>query len=196
MGCEPMTGPERDLLARFQEGDDQALAELVATMGPRLKAYFLRQGAQVATAEDLTQDVFLRVYRGAQHYRPGGRLDAWLLRIARNLWIDHRRRRHPQTGADEIQAAVHDPGLGPRQCAERGDRAAALRAALAAREPAERELLELAVLQQLPYKEVAMILSIPTGTVKSRVYYALRRLRATLAALEDEWRELPTEERG
>jgi RNA polymerase sigma-70 factor (ECF subfamily) len=112
-------------------------------------------------------------------------MEGFLLRIARNLWIDYRRR-----GGRVFQDAEpgdrpdHRPG--PLGNVDASDRAAQLRAALARLEPATRELLELAVLQQLPYKEVGMILEIPVGTVKSRVYYSLRRLRDQLAGLAPE----------
>ena len=172
-----------DWLARYQAGDPQALDELVAAMGPRLKGYFLRQGAQEPTAEDLTQNVFVRVLQGAEHYRPSGRLEPYLLRIARNLWIDHRRRRRPATWREDRPEPA-DPQPGPPERAAESDRAERLRAALAACEPATRELLELAVLQRLPYREVGDMLNIPVGTVKSRVFYALRRLRGQLAELQ------------
>ena len=174
-----------DLLVRFQAGDAAAFDQLVSEMAPRLKGYFLRQGAQNATAEDLTQLVFVRVFQARKRYQPSGRLDAYLLRIAHNLWIDSRRRKRFLTGGDDLPDAV-DPAPGPEADAVAGDRAAVLHAALE-RLPADtRELLELAVLQRLPYLEVAEILDIPVGTVKSRVYYSLRKLREHLPALEPE----------
>ncbi|RMH03776.1 MAG: RNA polymerase sigma factor [Planctomycetota bacterium] len=183
-----MGGGSRDLLARSRDGDRAALAELVGSMGPRLKGFFLRLGAQEATAEDLTQDVFLRVLQSMDRYQESGRLDAYLLRIARNLWIDRRRRVRPAAAA-EVLLEVPDPvEPGPSERAGTRDRAERIRRVLAGCDPATRELLELAVLQRLPYVEVGRILDIPVGTVKSRVHYALRRLRETLveSGLEEE----------
>lgn len=177
------TGPD-DLLVRFRSGDPDAFEQLVSEMGPRLKGFFLRQGAQAATAEDLAQNVFLRAYQSHQRYQPSGRLDAWLLRIARNLWIDHRRRRRElhfgEDGPDR-----EDSGPAPIAGVIAEDRAAHLRRALARVDEPTRELLELAVLQQLPYKEVSSILGIPVGTVKSRVHYSLRKLRDLLTVLDE-----------
>ena len=172
-----------DLLVRYRSGDSAAFDELVEGMAPRLHGFFLRQGAEPATAEDLVQNVFVRVLQSMARYQPSGQLDAYLLRIARNLWIDHRRR-GGRVFQDGMPDERPDPGPGPVDEADLGDRAAYLRRALERVEPATRELLELAVLQQLPYKEVGVILDIPVGTVKSRVYYALRRLREQLAALD------------
>ncbi|HEX9793166.1 MAG TPA: sigma-70 family RNA polymerase sigma factor [Planctomycetota bacterium] len=176
-----MTLPPGDLLARFQAGEVQAFTDLVGEMGPRLRGFFLRQGSDGATADDLTQNVFLRVLQGADRYQESGRLDAYLLRIARNLWIDHRRRRRPWGLGDDAPEPV-DEGAGPLELASLDDRAALVRRALGELDEAARELLELAVLQRLPYREVGAILGVPVGTVKSRVYYALRRLRAILEA--------------
>lgn len=179
-----MSGDPADLLGRSRDGDRDALRELVEQMGPRLKGYFLRQGAQEATAEDLTQDVFLRVLQSMDRYRESGRLDAYLLRIARNLWIDHRRRLRTGPAGESFLDLADPAPAEPAALADRSDRAALLRAELARCEPATRELLELAVLQRLPYQEVGMILGIPLGTVKSRVHYALRRLRERVAGLD------------
>ncbi len=181
-----MNGGSTDLLGRSRDGDREALAELVATMGPRLKGFFLRLGAQDSTAEDLTQDVFLRVLHSMDRYQESGRLDAYLLRIARNLWIDSRRRQRPVAAGERADETADERGHGPVALADLHDRAARLRAELARCDADTRELLELAVLQRLPYAEVGVILGIPVGTVKSRVHYALRRLRERLSGLDPE----------
>ncbi len=173
-----------DLLARCQHGDPDAFDLLVREMAPRLKGYFLRQGAEAATADDLAQSVFVRVLQSLDRYRPTGQMSAYLLRIARNLWIDHTRRARKLRRVED-QPEWSDARPGPHQVAEASDRASQVRAALAELDHDARELLELAVLQKLPYKEVAEILGVPVGTVKSRVFYALRRLRDRLAALEE-----------
>lgn len=174
-----------DLLARHRDGDPDAFDLLVREMAPRLKGYFLRQGAEPSTAEDLAQNVFVRVLQSLDRYRPSGQMDAYFLRIARNLWIDHHRR-HARFHVVRQEVEEADGRDGPDGEAQRLDRADHVRAVLADLEPELRELLELAVLQRLPYKEVSEILHIPIGTVKSRVFYALRDLRERLAALEGE----------
>jgi len=176
-------GSPDDLLVRFQAGDSAAFDQLVAEMAPRLKGYFLRQGAQAVTAEDLTQHVFLRVFQARRRYKPSGRLDSYLLRIAHNLWIDSRRRKRFFAVGDDLPDA-EDPHMGPIEQAEVTDRAEQLHLALAELDADQRELLELALLQRLPYQEVAEILDIPVGTVKSRVFYSLRKLRDQLSRLD------------
>jgi len=176
------TGTPDDFLVRFKAGDAAAFDELVAEMAPRLKGYFLRQGAQPATAEDLVQNVFVRIIQNLPRYQPSGRLDAFCLRIARNLWIDNRRRSGREFSSEEASERP-DEQPGPLESADQEDRASQLRLALASLDDETHELLELAVLQQLAYKDVAMILDIPIGTVKSRVYYSLRRLRERVQKL-------------
>jgi RNA polymerase sigma-70 factor (ECF subfamily) len=171
-----MSGPSVDLLEAARNGDEGAFDALVTAMGPRLLGYFLRQGASHALAEDLCQHVFLRILQALPRYRPSGRWEAYCLRIARNLWIDHHRKRGRFQVVQESSEEA-DPGPGPDEQLAVEDRAAKLRELLAKQEDSTRELLELAVLQQLPYKDVSLILEIPVGTVKSRVYYALRKLR-------------------
>lgn len=180
-----MSGGADDLLVRFQAGDELAFDQLVSEMAPRLKGFFLRQGAQDATAEDLTQLVFVRVFQARGRYQPSGRLDAYLLRIAHNLWIDSRRRKRFLSSGEETLDS-EDPRARPDERADESDRAQVLHQALGRLPPATRELLEFAVLQRLAYQEVAQILDIPVGTVKSRVYYALRKLREQLATLAPE----------
>ena len=180
MNSQSMDPGSNDLLVRFQAGDAEAFDQLVREMAPRLKGYFLRLGAQSSTAEDLTQHVFLRVFQARGRYKPTGRLDAYLLRIAHNLWIDSRRRKRPILVGDDLPEAV-DPNPGPLEHANLEDRAEILHAAMEKLDEPVRELLELAALQRLPYQQVSEILDIPVGTVKSRVYYSLRKLRDQLA---------------
>ncbi len=172
------TGPS-DLLARFQEGDASAFNELVKEMGPRLKGYFFRQGAQSTTAEDLAQHVFLKAFQSRSRYQSSGRLDAYLLRIARNLWIDYCRRRRPLTLGESFPDAV-DTAPSPWEDGHAQDRAQLLHAALGQLDDSTRELVELAIFQQLPYREVGEIMKIPVGTVKSRVHYILQKLKRQL----------------
>ncbi len=171
-----MSGRSPDPLIRFRNGDPQAFEDLTASMGPRLLGFFQRCGAGPGLAEDLTQHVFLRVLQGIGRYRATGRWESWFLRIARNLWIDHCRRRRPFVSSAALEDAP-DSSPGPPELASRSERAARIREVFSQLDPASQELLELTVFQQLPYRDVAEILGIPVGTVKSRVFYTLRRMR-------------------
>ena len=178
-----MSQGSSDLLQRFRDGEVEAFSRLVEDLGPRLKGFFLRQGAQGSTAEDLTQHVFLRVFQSIDRYQPSGRLDAYFLRIARNLWIDSRRKKRAYSAGENLPQEA-DQGPSPSDLADVEGRKDALRNAMASLDDSTRELLDLAVLQDLPYREVSAILDIPVGTVKSRVFYSLGRLRGLLGCID------------
>ena len=178
-----MTKPAEDLLIRFQKGDAAAFAELVEQFAPRLKGFFLRKGVQDSTAEDLIQNVFIRICTPAARYQARGKFDAYCFQIAHNIFIDHCRR-NKFTIDDDSVPEQEDVRPQQAEAIEKSDSAAKLREILQEQDDSTRQLLELAVLQQLSYAEVSEILDIPVGTVKSRVYYALRRMRSVFQQYE------------
>lgn len=176
-----------DPLDALRGGDPRPFEAFVAEWTGRLLGFFRRLGAGRSEAEDLTQDVFLKVYRSTPTYEARSALGAYVLRVARNAWIDRRRRQGAQPGrvaADELgggERELRDPRAeDPTREVETGEEAARLRAALARLPALHAEVFELAVLQERPYAEIAELLGIPVGTVKSRVFHALRKLRADL----------------
>ena len=176
-GSEPPV--ERDPLVALRQGDPAPFEEFVRARVRTLMAYFTQQGASLTRAEDLTQELFLRLYRSAARYRAEERLVAYCFRLARNLWIDECRRapRHGPVGrpGPEVEelAAQEIRGTLLLEEEERG-----LRELLASLPGGQRRVLELALLGELSQAEIADQLSIPLGTVKSRMFHALRRLRA------------------
>lgn len=179
--------PVDDPLARYRRGDADAFRELVAAFRDRLVQFFLRASLDAQLAEDLTQEVFVKLLRVAPRYRPTGRLSVYVFRIARNLWIDHYRSQalRPRLVSSELpRAGLHGVSATepqPFAAAVARDDAQAMQRALAALSPAHRAALEMAVFQELPYADVAAVLEIPVGTVKSRVHHAIAQLRAILA---------------
>lgn len=178
--------PSDDCLARHRLGEPEAFAELVATFRERLQQFFLRCSRDPQLAEDLTQEVFVKLLRAAPRYQAHGRLSVYVFRIARNLWIDHGRGHalRPRTvSADHLPNGWQGlPGAEPAPLAAAAlrDDASAMHRALAGLSPDHQAVLELAVFQELPYADVAAVLDIPLGTVKSRVHHAIGRLRELL----------------
>ena len=171
--------PPGDPLLALRAGDPAPFEDFVRTSTRGLVAFFHRRGVNLNRAEDLAQEVFLKLYRSAKRYRPRERFQAYCYRTARNLWIDECRRsadRAPwrDTRAPVETAEVHlDPG-GALLFAEEERR---LHALLGALPPGQRRVFELALLFELTYPEIGVLLSIPVGTVKSRMFHAVRRLR-------------------
>jgi RNA polymerase sigma-70 factor (ECF subfamily) len=159
-----------ELIAALAAGDERALRELFTRHAPWLAAR-LRAALPAADVEDAMQETFLAIWRGAVSYRPRGTPRAWMWVIARNQAALLLRRRGPALAALE---EVPQGGLDPAETAMiRADIATALSG------PGG-EVLRLMYVQDRPVAEVATLLGIPAGTVKSRVHRARRLLRATL----------------
>jgi len=174
--------PERDPLVALRTGDPGPFEEFVRARTRDLTAFFCQQGATLARAEDLTQETFLKLYRAAGRYQPRERFTAFCFRAARNVWIDECRRsaariecvprERPHDPLEDL--GVHaDPGAGLAFAEEEQG----LRSLFVALPPGQRRVLELALLAELSYPEIAALLAIPVGTVKSRMFHALRQLR-------------------
>jgi RNA polymerase sigma-70 factor, ECF subfamily len=175
---------ESILISRCLAGEQGAWEELVQTHTKRVYAICYRFTSSDIEAQDLTQDVFVRIFRTLGSFRAGeGSFTVWLTRLTRNLLIDHYRRTKQERVTDAIeeklsvleektaQHARTDGMLAGREAGE------LLQAALQKLSPELREAVILRDLQEMEYREIAHVLSVPEGTVKSR----LNRGRAELA---------------
>lgn len=168
------------LLLRVAERDRAAYAELFRRYAPRLFG-FLRQALTGAKAEEVLQDVMLRVWQKAPTYRPERASPAtWMFTIARNARIDALRRTGRAEPEPDDPTWVPDAPEPPDRAVERQDADTRVRAALQGLPPAQVEVLERAYVQGQSLSEIAEALSLPLGTVKSRVRLAMERLRAVL----------------
>lgn len=187
---------DRDPLAALRNGDPDLFEDFVRTEAGTFIGFFRRLGAGRTEAEDLTQDVFLKLFRSATHYEARSAFGAYALRVARNAWIDRRRRVavRPSTrsvhgeldaSGERLEPAIASEDPGPQDRA--GSREELQRLEDAVRSLPERHLtvFELAVVQGLPYARISEVLEIPVGTVKSRVFHAVRRLREILERSEE-----------
>jgi len=167
-----------DPLLALRAGNPAPFETFVREHSATLIAYFRQHGSGASRAEDLAQEVFLKLYQGARHYDPRERFAAFCFRVARNVLVDERRRagRRPAASAlDERGLAAPEVEPGAELLRSEGDRR--IGDLLARLGPGQREVFELAVLAELDYAEIASVLAIPVGTVKSRMFYALRVLR-------------------
>jgi RNA polymerase sigma-70 factor, ECF subfamily len=168
------------LIQRVAGGDDAALRELLFRHGPWLAAR-LRALMPAADVEDVLQETFLAVWRGASGYRPQGAAGGWLWGIARRQAALLLRRRGPSTAAlTESETAARE-GLGdPAEIVQWQDDVEAAVSRLGSAEGPERELFRLLYEEDRPIAEVAGLLGVPAGTVKSRAHRVRRLLRAGL----------------
>jgi RNA polymerase sigma-70 factor (ECF subfamily) len=185
------------VVERCLSGDDAAWEELVRLHNRRVYGFCYRFTGRDSEAQDLTQEVFLRVFRSLGSFRSTeGSFATWLARLTRNLLIDHYRRtrnervtdsieeqlprvEESQTGAALGKSARTDSAVAGREASE------LLQGALAKLSPELRETIILRDLQEMEYREIAEVLAIPEGTVKSR----LNRGRAELARLLARYRQ-------
>lgn len=186
---DPSNSVAVELLAvRCQLGEPDALRELVERWHMPLWKYVRRLAADDSAAEEVLQDVWLRIVRGLPDLRDPARLVAWMFRIARYASLDRMRGRYAERetlGADadldlerlESETDVH-VGLD-----ELADEVAELRRGLLQLPVVEREVLALFYLRELDLRQVAEVLEVPVGTVKSRLHRARKMLREQLESI-------------
>ncbi len=169
------------VLAVARERSRTAFAALFSHFAPRLKSYLMRLGTEPGQAEELVQDVMLRVWRRAETFDPTqANANTWIFTIARNQRIDAvRRERRPEIDLTD-PALVPEPVPPADRTLEAGQETARLNAAIGALPNDQAELLRLAYYEGTPHSAISAERGIPLGTVKSRLRLALDRLRRLL----------------
>jgi RNA polymerase sigma-70 factor, ECF subfamily len=168
-----------ELLARVAVGDETAFARLCDVFAGPVLGEALRHLADRAAAEDVTQEVFLRIWRNARTFDPvRGSAEAWIATIARNAARDALRRR--RTTVDEAVEERSDPAADPPADVANAAESLVLQAAVAELPPPQREVIELAYWRGLSQAEIAERLALPLGTVKTRTRRGLALLAEAL----------------
>jgi RNA polymerase sigma-70 factor (ECF subfamily) len=182
--------PDVLLMMRVRDGDDGAFAELAERYRPRVCGYFCKQLGDSSEAEDLTQEVFLRLYRARDNYRPRARFATWVFHITQNVARNalRSRRRHPCVVLDvrydehrRLGGLLCDDGDSPSRPLERRELAGVVRAAVAGLDGRQRTAMELHQFADRTYAEVAAELDMTPKAAKSLLYRARNQLRVLLA---------------
>ena len=182
-----------ELMLRVRDGDVVALGELVELWQNRLVTLFLHHTGDHATAEDLAQETFMRVYRARERYKPTAKFTTWIHTIANNVSSDLRQRayRRLERGVPNAvsasssaigldQLAVAASGLLPARIADRGELQGVVRQAIAGLNERQRMALLLAKFEQCSYEEIAAAMKLTVPAVKSLLFRARDHLRAAL----------------
>jgi len=171
---------ERELVERCRRGEEAAFQELVDQYKDLVFAVIARTIQDRARAEDLAQDVFLRVHRGLPYFRGEARLSTWLYRIAANVCTEARSRQAPQISLDDehtserVRPVAADRHASDLELSDRLEKAIA-------RLPANQRLMIAAhYLKGVRYEDLAEALQLPLGTVKTQLYRAKQQLRRLL----------------
>ncbi len=180
-----LSSGDQGLVQRCLNGDDGAWEDVVTSYGRRIYNLSYRYTSRKDEAEDLTQEILIRIYQNLRSYRSeAGSLQNWILKIARNMLIDHyrRSRRQPRAGGSEELENLDisdDRTPNPHRASEQTEAARFLQDGLQALPPELKEAIILRDLEGMAYQEIAELLGVPEGTVKSRI----SRARLELAKL-------------
>ena len=178
-------------MTRLRDGDDLALNELMARWQQPLVNYLARLCGNEATALDLAQDTFVRVYEARARYDTRGKFATWLYTIAGNLARNSHRwqQRHPTVSLDApgdeggtvLATHLPDTALAPDASAEQRERAAAVRAAVAELPEDQRAIVLLSEFENRSHADIAAVFACTPKAVETRLYRARQTLRAKLA---------------
>lgn len=176
---------EEKMVERCLQGDDAAWESVVNSYAKRIYNLTYRYTCRRDEAEDLTQEIFIRVYQNLKSFRAdSGSFQSWIMRVGRNLIIDHyrRSRRFQQAAGTEEMETMNlkdDKVPNPQRSVEQSEASLFLHEGLQALSPELKEAIILRDLEGMAYQEIAELLGIPEGTVKSRI----NRARLELAKL-------------
>ena len=184
MGGDEQDADDRILIQRFLDGEKAAFERLVERYYRRIDRLAQQVVGHPMAAEDITQEAFLRAYRAISRFRGEASFYSWLYRITLNLCLNYLRRQPKASSvAADAPTAQSDVSADPSALLEDRERERLVRGAIDALPPHYRVVVVLRDLEGLSYQEIANVLSIPVGTVKSRINFAKRLLKEKLRAL-------------
>jgi RNA polymerase sigma-70 factor (ECF subfamily) len=177
------------LIGRIASGDRLAMQVLFARYHVRVFRFVLRLVRDESTAEDLIGEVFLDVWRQAGRFERRSAVSTWLLAIARFKALSAIRRKPAEELDEEAAEAIEDPSDDPEVAVEKKDKSSVLRKCLERLSADHREIIDLVYYHEKSVEEVAEIVGIPVNTVKTRMFYARKKLAELLkaAGIERGW---------
>jgi len=183
------TTSDEVLIGRIANGDRLAMQVLFARHHVRVYRFVLRLVRNEATAEDLISEVFLDVWRQAAKFEGRSAVSTWMLSIARFKALSLLRRRPEEELDEETAAAIADQADDPEVVLAKKDKGAALRQCLTRLSAEHREIIDLVYYHEKSVEEAAGIVGIPEATVKTRMFYARKKLSELLreAGIDRGW---------
>jgi RNA polymerase sigma-70 factor, ECF subfamily len=174
--------PEIEWMRRIREGDMEAFRLLVETHQSRIVGTISKMLGSDVEAEDLAQQVFIRVWRSAPRYKPTAKFTTWLFRITRNLVFNEmRRKRHFVDHTDDLAEPVERKERAPDQVLLEEELQTAIQDAISKLPDAQRLAIVLRRYEELPYEEIAKVMGTTVPAVKSILFRARAELRERLA---------------
>ena len=173
-------------MLEVRAGDVGKLEQLFDRHQRPLFHFFLHLTSSRSASEDLVQDVFYRILKYRHTYQPETSFRAWLFQVGRNVHLDYVGRHKGEVALPDEVAEFRGPDVLPDRQAQKNQEAVLLRRALAALPREKREVIVMSRFNELKYEEIASVLKCEVGTVKVRVYRALRELSDRFFALSGE----------
>jgi len=170
------------LIGRIAKGDRLAMQVLFARHHVRVYRFVLRLIGNPTVAEDLISEVFLDVWRQADRFEGRSAVSTWMLAIARFKALSALRKKPDEELDDEAAESIEDASDNPEVALEKKDKSAVLRQCLEKLSPEHREIIDLVYYHEKSVEEVAEIVKIPENTVKTRMFYARKKLAELLQA--------------
>ena len=170
------------LVQLIASGDKKALQVLFARHNVRVFRFVLRFLGDESVAEDLVSEVFFDVWRQANRFESRSQVSTWLLAIARNKALSVLRRRTTEELDEEVAEFIEDPSDNPEVAMQKTQRNAVLQDCLGQLSPAHREIVDLVYYHEKSIDEVAEIIGVPQNTVKTRMFYARKRIAELMTA--------------
>jgi RNA polymerase sigma-70 factor, ECF subfamily len=174
--------PDEVLIGLIAQGDTGAMQVLFGRHNVRVFRFLMRFVDGEATAEDLASEVFLEVWRNAGQFAARSQVSTWLLAIARHKALSTLRKRSADELDDDVIEFIEDPADNPEAALAKTERAEILRDCLRHLSPAHREIIDLVYYHERTIDDVAEIIGVPQSTVKTRMFYARKRIGELLAA--------------
>jgi RNA polymerase sigma-70 factor (ECF subfamily) len=174
--------PDAALIRSIAAGDKHAMQNLFARHNVRVFRFVLRFVGDKSAAEDLVSEAFLDVWRQAGRFQGRSQVTTWLLAIARNKALSALRRRSTEELDEDAAAAIEDPQDNPEVTMQNRQKSGILLNCLTQLSPAHREVIDLVYYHQKSIDEVAEITGVPQNTVKTRMFYARKRIAELMSA--------------
>ena len=180
-------GLDHELMLRVAAGDARAMDGIYRNRNRALYRFFFRMSGRQSVSEDLAHEVFLRMLRYRHTYGSADNFEAWMYRIARNVFADHLKKSRQELSAGEGEMeAIESPRPSPYEAAAKGQDLATLHRALRLLPEDRRELILMSRFQGLSHEQMGAILGCETGTVKVRVFRAVREMASIYRDLRKE----------
>jgi RNA polymerase sigma-70 factor (ECF subfamily) len=183
------TAEDAELVRRIAAGDVAALRALIAAHQTRVFRFAMRLVGSAAVAEEVTNEVFLEVWRNAGKFEGASAPGTWILSIAHHRAVSRLRKRREESWDEDAAGALPDSADDPEVAVQKADKGAILRLCLDKLSAEHKAVIDLVYYHELSVNEVSEVLKIPENTVKTRMFYARKRLSELLknAGIDRGW---------